>query len=467
MSEPSSPAPRTVDVAWLAALRALFGAVMAISALRFLAYGWVEPLWIEPTFHFRYWGFGWVPLPPPGGMYALFAALFVLALLVTVGLWFRVSAALFALLFAYLQLVDVTTYLNHYYLATLLAALLALSPAGRAWSVDAWRDRTRAVSRIPWAWHALLRFQVGAVYVGAGIAKAHADWLVHAQPLRIWLGSRTELPLIGPLLAQEHAALAMSWGGFLFDSTIPLWLLWPRTRPWAFVVVVLFHSATRLLFPIGMFSAIMVLSALVFFSPSWPRVLLERVGRVWPRLQGRSEVGVLGRALAEGRASSRWPRWATAIALAYVVVQVVLPFRHLAYGGNVLWHEQGMRFSWRVMVREKNGAVTYAVRDPRTDRTWLVPARLHLTAIQERELSGQPDLVLQLAHHVRDVESARVGAPVEVRVEALVSLNGRRAQLMVDPSVDLALVEDGVMPARWILPAPEGPPPAIRAVAAR
>ncbi len=455
MTGSSPTAPRTVDVAWLAALRALFGAVMAFSALRFLAYGWVEPLWIAPTFHFRYYGFGWVPVPSATGMYALFGALLVLGLLVMVGLWFRASALLFAVLFAYLQLLDVTTYLNHYYLATLLAALLALSPAGRAWSVDAARDPSRAIARVPWAWHALLRFQVAVVYVGAGLAKAHSDWLVHAQPLRIWLGSRTELPLLGALLAHEHAAIAMSWGGFLFDSTIPLWLLWSRTRRWAFWGVVGFHTATRVLFPIGMFSAIMVLSALVFFPADWPRTLMTR-------LLGRTRA-----MLPEGTAISRWPRAATALALLYVVVQVVLPLRYLAYGGNVLWHEQGMRFSWRVMVREKNGAVTYAVRDPRSGRTWLVPAREHLTAIQERELGGQPDLILQLAHHVRDAESKRVGAAVEVRVDALVSLNGRRAQALIDPTVDLARVEDGLGLARWILPAPEGPPPAIRAVSSR
>ena len=48
-------------------------------------------------------------------------------------------AALFFLGFAYVQLVDVATYLNHYYLALLLAGLLAISPAGRAFSIDAWR----------------------------------------------------------------------------------------------------------------------------------------------------------------------------------------------------------------------------------------------------------------------------------------------------------------------------------------
>src|SRR5690606_10786886 len=47
----------------------------------------------------------------------------------------------------------------------------------------------------------------------------------------------------------------------------------------------------------------------------------------------------------------------------YCTLHLLMPLRFLAYGDNVRWHEQGMRFSWRVMVREKNGSVTYKVTD--------------------------------------------------------------------------------------------------------
>src|SRR5690606_34436917 len=97
------------------------------------------------------------------------------------------------------------------------------------------------------------------------------------------------------------------------------------------------------------------------------------------------------------------------------------------YGGDVSWHEQGMRFSWRVMLREKNASVTYLVTDRARGRTYEVAPRRYLTAWQEREFGTQPDLVLQLAHHVAREESARLGREVEVRVDAVASLNGRRS----------------------------------------
>jgi vitamin K-dependent gamma-carboxylase len=84
--------------------------------------------------------------------------------------------------------------------------------------------------------------------------------------------------------------------------------------------------------------------------------------------------------------------------------------------------------------------------------------------LQEREMSSQPDLILQMAHWIRDDFAARGEGAVEVRVEAVVSLNGRAAAPIIDPARDLARVEDGLAPADWILPAPSGPPPRLRSL---
>lgn len=464
---------RPVDVAWLAAYRILFGLALAISMERFLAYGWVDTLLVAPRFRFRYWGFAWVEPLSSGAMHALFWCLAALALATAAGLAFRLTAPLFAAGLTYIQLVDVSTYLNHYYLAGLLAWLLALSPANRAWSVDAWlrarwnawRGRPRADDReVATAWLILFRVQVGVVYFFAGLAKAQSDWLLHGQPLGIWLGASTELPLLGRLFTVPGVPLAMSWCGFLFDTTVVLWLSWRRTRPWAYAVVVVFHVMTRLLFDIGMFPLIMSLSALVFFHPSWPRALAARLRRS-PRDAGPPAPSVAPPPAAR---PSPWRARLTRAALGagaiYCVVQVLMPLRCHLYGGNVLWHEQGMRFSWRVMVRAKGGANTFLVRQKETGRVFHVPPHEYLTPYQENEMSGQPDLVLQLAHHIqRDFEERGFG-PVEVRVDSQVSLNGRRGAPLVDPRVDLTTIEDGLAPATWLLPAPNEAPPPTRPV---
>lgn len=434
----------TTPTGVLVAFRVALGALVSISAIRFLAYGWVDEMFVKPTFFFTYWGFGWVRPLPGVWMHALFAAIAVMGACFAAGLFYRAAAiALFAM-FAYVQLLDVTNWLNHYYLVTLLLLLTATMPLGRATSIDVLLRPTSRLDAFP-AWcTSLLRFQVGVVYVYAGLAKATSDWLLHAQPLDIWLSARSSMPIIGGLFGHRATAYAFSWAGFLFDTTIVAFLLWRRTRGWAYAVVIGFHAMTWLLFPIGMFPFIMCTAAIVFFDARSPKA----------REGAPATTSAAPTPLTVGRLH---PAFMLAAA-AFCIVQVLAPLRHRLYGGSVLWHEQGMRFSWKVMVREKNGSITYVVTSPRAHRTWYVSPQRYLTDRQERELGTQPDLVLQLAHHVRDDFRKQGHDDVTVHAEALVSLNGRSAAPMIDPAVDLARVEDGIAKAPWILPEPEGPP---------
>ena len=473
---------RPVDIAWLVAFRVLLGAVLCVSMIRFLAYGWVERFFVSPQFHFKYWGFEWVQPLSAQGMQAVFMALVVVAFTTAIGLAFRFSVLCLAIGISYFQLIDVSTYLNHYYLAALLVWLLAFSPAHRAYSVDAWlrqrwsKGKTRPAAQVAAAWLYLFRFQVGVVYIFAGLAKAQSDWLLHAQPLRIWLGASTELFLLGPLLTLPGVPLVMSWSGFLFDSSIVFWLSWRRTRVVAFAMVIVFHALTRVLFPIGMFPFIMVVSAMVFFDPSWPRTVVARcadfLGRFTsrPHLHRTTPACERSAAVATGQRStlarSVSPLQAVGLGLAvcYCTIQLALPLRSLVYGGNVLWHEQGMRFSWRVMVRAKGGSTTFLVTNPNTGRTWRVKPDVYLTPMQESEMAAQPDLILQLARHIqRDFDSRGVG-PVQVRAEARASLNGRRSAPFIDPTVDLTTQRDGLGLATFVLPAPNIAPPHTRPV---
>lgn len=447
---------RPIDGAWLAAYRILFGITMAISMQRLLTYNWVESLIVGsgPRFRFHYWGFGWVEPLSLHTMNTLVWILMGLAIAIACGAAFRVASLLFAVGLTYIQLIDVSTYLNHYYLAGLLAWLFAFSPANRTWSIDRllYGKSARASGTVPAAWLYVFRVQIAVVYLGAAIAKLQPDWLLHGQPLAIWIGARTHLPILGRLFTLPHVALVLSWLGFLFDATIVLWLSMKRTRPFAYAVVLLFHVFTRVLFDIGMFPFIMSISALVFFDPSWPR--LGRRG-VTPEVSRPPTI----------ESPSTWKRVLLAIATVYCATQVIVPLRGFLYGGNINWHEQGMRFSWRVMVRAKGGATTFLVRAPSANRVYRVSPRDYLTPYQENEMSGQPDLILQLAHHIaHDFETRGFGADIEVRVESDVSLNGRRGAAMIDPSVDLTKIHDGLGLARYIMPAPTDPPPDIHPV---
>jgi hypothetical protein len=281
-----------------------------------------------------------------------------------------------------------------------------------------------------WVW--LLRFQVGVVYASAGLAKLQPDWLVHALPLRLWLPAR-----LGSLGSPEVAHV-LSWAGAAFDvSVVPL-LLWRRTRPFAWVALVAFHVSTWALFPIGVFPWAMIGASTVFFEPDWPRRLLASVRP--------------SRSLAVPAApTTRRPRrWAVAAGV-WVVVQLALPLRHLAYPGDQRWTGQGYRFAWNVLLTEKAGSVSFLVDEPATGRRWVADPTALYTPTQLRAMATEPDLIHQAARTIAAEERAR-GHDVEVRVDAWVSLNGDPAQRLIDPTVDLAHVRRDPWSDPWILP---------------
>ncbi len=455
-------AARPVDIASLVTFRMIFGVVMFVGIVRMLASGWIPQVYGEPRFFFAYPGFSWVTPWPVWGMYVHYVVLAILALAIAAGAWLRISAALFTLGFAYTQLIDVTNYLNHHYLVVLLGGLLVVLPASRMWSVDAWREERRrpgSRSTVPVWMLWLLRFQVGVVYVFAGLAKAKEDWLLYGQPLNLWLSARIETPIIGRFFDEPSIALAMSWGGFVFDTTIVLWLSWRRTRLPAYIALIVFHGLTGYLFRIGMFPLIMTSAALIFFAPSWPRTLLRFVGVRSRRIDDSTAIASdTGRELG-GALPSRLALVAIAL---HVVLQIALPLRHHAYPGAVLWNEDGMRFAWHVMIREKHGAVTFIVELDGGKRVE-VPPGTYLTWRQEREMAGQPDLIVQLAHHIGRELSAEGHRDIRVFAETAVSLNGRRPRSMLDPHVDLLSIDD-VGARSWVMPAPPEPPAIVRSL---
>lgn len=430
----------------LAFFRLAFGLMMLLSLIRFASYGWIEKFYIKPQFHFTYYGFSWVK---PFGMYTylLFIICGLAALGIAIGYKYRWAAITFCLSFTYIEFMDKTTYLNHYYFITIVSFVLIFLPANCYFSVDAYKNPKLAFQKIP-SWNVdILKLLLAIVYIYAGLAKINSDWLFEAMPLKIWLPSNSDLPIIGSWLNKNWVIYAFSWIGMIYDLIIVFLLLYKPTRLFAFALVVIFHVLTRILFPIGIFPYVMIISTLIFFDAGFHKKCLEIVSRFF-----RFNLNVFENGKEKMQQFTNFYKAKLTFITAFLAFQLLFPFRYLLYPKELFWTEEGFRFSWRVMLMEKAGYTQFTVIDNKTKETIRINNSLFLTTFQEKQMSFQPDFILEYAHYLHDFYQKQGYNDPEVYVESYVALNGRLSQKYIDPEINLAKENESFLHKTWILP---------------
>ena len=422
---------------------------MCYSIARFYLKGWIEEFYIEPDFHFSYYGFEWIK-PIGEFTYLIFVVCFISSLFVMIGLKYKTSIILFFLSFTYIELMDKTTYLNHYYFISILSFLLIFIPANATFSVDNIINQKKFTNIPRWSVD-VLKLLITIVYLYAGIAKINSDWLIEAMPLKIWLQSKYDLPLIGgSLLQMEWVHYAMSWGGMLYDLSIPFLLMINKTRIIAFILVLFFHVFTLILFPIGMFPHIMIFSSMIFFSSNFHKKIIYQIRQVITKVSKKVKPKKI-----EIETSDLYVIYKQNLTLfvvtSFFIIQILLPFRYQLYPGELFWHEQGYRFSWRVMLIEKIGYTNFKIRSPNDGTSFMVDSSQHLTPFQLKQMSFQPDFILEFAHYLGEKYSTE-NNKVEVYAESFVALNGRPSKRFINPDINLINEQESFKDKTWILP---------------
>lgn len=429
----------------LALYRIGIGILLIISTLRFWSKGWIESLYILPDFHFSYLGFSWVK-PIGNYTYIIFLICLISAVLVTIGYKYKLSSCMLFLSFTYIEFMDKTTYLNHYYLVSSICFLMIFLPAHHCFSVDS-RQGIRHEKVPRWTVDSI-KLLLAIVYIYAGLAKINSDWLMEALPLKIWLKSKYTIPIIGEhLLQQEWVHYFMSWGGMLYDISIPFILISKRTRHFGFVLIIVFHLLTKILFPsIGMFPYVMMFSSLIFLEPNTHKRIIHFLSRLFVRfkLKTYNQDSIVEK--------KQFQRYKLVVVVLFLLWHIIVPLRHFAYPGELLWTEEGYRFSWRVMLVEKMGYTTFKVVDKTSGEFVIINNEDHLTPFQEKQMSFQSDFILEFAHYLGDLYSKKGFNDVAVYAESYVTLNGRPSELYIDPEVDLYPIKRGLKPNESIKP---------------
>jgi len=428
----------------LAVFRILFGLMMFLSIIRFWSKGWIETLYLEPKFHFSYYGFDWVK--PLGELtYILFIICGLSALFVSIGYKYRFSIITFFLSFTYIELMDKTTYLNHYYFISILSFLMIFLPADKFFSVDNLK-RKNYFAKIPKWTIDSIKILISIVYIYAGLAKINSDWLLKAMPLKIWLPSKYDIPVIGDyLLQQEWVHYLMSWSGMIYDLSIPFLLFYKKTRAFAFILVIIFHLFTAVLFPIGMFPYIMIIASLIFFDSKFHNKIIRLIKIIISPIKKYNIKKV-------EKFKYVYSKLITSIVIIFLIIQLIFPFRFVIYPGNLFWNEEGYRFSWRVMLMEKMGYTTFKIVDGVSNKYFYVDNKDFLTPFQEKQMSFQPDFIIEYAHFLGNHFTLQGHKNIEVYADSFVALNGRRSKRFIDPNINLMKEKRSLKHYSWIIP---------------
>ena len=428
----------------LIVFRILFGLLIFFSQIRFWHNGWIESIYIDPAFHFSYYWFPWVK-PIGDYTYLIFIICLISSLFLVVGFKYRVSALILFLSYTYIELMDKTTYLNHYYLVSLILFMLIFLPASSRFSIDS--SKTIDFYFVPRWTIDSLKIMLCLVYFHAGIAKVNSDWLLSAQPLKIWLLGNYDIPIIGDTLLQLNwVHYAMSWGGMLYDIFIPFLLLIPKTRNIAFLLVVIFHVLTKILFPaIGMFPFIMILGCLIFFDNKFHEKIIRFISKYL-------QIPQMDALAIKNKSHIKLSLFSVIIIGFFLFIQFLLPLRHNLYDGELFWTERGYRFSWRVMLVEKKGFAEFKLVNKDNSNSFFIKNEDHLTDFQEKQMSFQPDFIKDFVDYLGDFYKAKGYSNIEIHVNCFVTLNGRRSKRLIKNNTDILNIDRKTFFENYIIP---------------
>ena len=191
----------------------------------------------------------------------------------------------------------------------------------------------------------------------------------------------------------------------------------------------------------------MIVSTTIFFSPKIHQAILGTVSKF---LKLNQELFNNSKVLLTTAIPAY--RWRINILAVFFIVQLVFPFRYLAYPGELFWTEEGYRFSWRVMLMEKAGYAQFKIVDGNTGKAFHVDNSDFLTSFQEKQMATQPDFILEYAQFLKRHFESQGYENLEIYVESFVAMNGRKSRAYIDPQVNLLEYKDTFKHKNWILP---------------
>ena len=104
------------------------------------------------------------------------------------------------------------------------------------------------------------------------------------------------------------------------------------------------------------------------------------------------------------------------------------------------------------MLIEKRGDTRFKVKDSISGKFFYVRNENFLTPFQIKQMSFQPDFILEYAHYLGEHFKKKGMENVQIFTDSFVALNGRSSQRFINPNVDLLTKKESFLNKDWVLP---------------
>ena len=410
------------DIRQLAILRIVLGIWFFVDLVSMLVSGYVKEAYVDATMNFAFYGFEWIRPLPGYGMYFLFIFLTIVTIGIITGYRFKISLSLFLLGFTYIFMCDIVYTLNKFYLFILLAIMLLFTDAHKSISAISKNKQVKTVEN----WQILIfQFLFALIYTFSGISKLNPDWLLYAEPLMLFYKYKIPFKWLSPDMFPV-LVYVFTYCGITFDLTISWLLAYRKTNFIANILQALFHLLNFAILHIGSLSLFSIVITWLLFPTKWLKRKLRYSTEISEEI---SRTALSGKYIIIGLSF-------------FVIINILIPTRHFIVGTEVNWTEKGHRFSWRLMTRAKRGSsANFIVIDNNTGEKYDIKERKLLTSRQYRKMAAETDLVLAFADYLKkEYEKKLSHSNISVYATVLTKLNGRKADFLIDPELDLTTV---------------------------
>lgn len=423
----------TESNASLVVFRMVFGLLMVAESFGAIATGWVSDTFVQPDFTFTFFGFGWTHFMLGEYMYLHFVLMGICAICFALGYRYRFFAIAMAIFWSLSYFMQKSHYNNHYYFMVLLSWFMAFAPANRYFSLDVKQKRVEE-SKETFAFYRLwFILQILILYTFAAIAKLYPSWLsgeflsIRLAESAHWFRSEFVWFKFASLLEAKELHVLLSYGGFFYDLLIIPFVLWKPTRWIAIAASVFFHLFNSATLHIGVFPFLAIGLIIFVFPPN-------QIASYFFKL--KHDILVEHKTFVSGLKT----KLMLYFFIVYFVIQIILPVRHFFIPQPVLWTEEGHRLSWRMMLRTKSAYGNISVKLPNNSVEKILP-REYLSEKQMGVLFSKPDMIWAFVQKIKKDYRNKGIQPVEIYVNAKVSINGSPYYQFTNPTIDLAAVE--------------------------